>query len=189
MENDIKIFEESPMNCVNCQKKSNKIYDNISLCEICYQINIQQLNLSNANLKYEPPNYIIDNIYLGSQKSGVDINKLFELNIRYILILGKGMNGNFDQIIYKTIEIDDSLEQNISNYIKEALNFIVESQKNNSNILVHCVSGISRSASIVIAYIMDKYKINYDEAFSCVKTKRPTIRPNTNFIEQLNNLQ
>ncbi len=56
-------------------------------------------------------------------------------------------------------------------------------------ILVHCVSGISRSASIVIAYIMDKYKMNYDQAFSYVKTKRTTIRPNTNFVEQLNNLQ
>ncbi len=161
----------------------------MNLCELFYQTNIEHLNLSNANLKYEPPNYVIDNIYLGSQKSGVDVNQLFELNIRYVLILGKGMKGNFDQIIYKIIEIDDSLEQNISNYMKEALDFIDESQKKNSNILVHCVSGISRSASIVIAYIMDKYKMNYDQAFSYVKTKRTTIRPNTNFVEQLNNLQ
>jgi hypothetical protein len=36
---------------------------------------------------------------------------------------------------------------------------------------------------------MDKYKMNYDQAFSYVKTKRATIRPNTNFVEQLNNLQ
>jgi hypothetical protein len=172
-----------------CEKKNNKTYDNMNLCELFYQTNIEHLNLSNANLKYEPPNYVIDNIYLGSQKSGVDVNQLFELNIRYVLILGKGMKGNFDQIIYKIIEIDDSLEQNISNYMKEALDFIDESQKKNSNILVHCVSGISRSASIVIAYIMDKYKMNYDQAFSYVKTKRTTIRPNTNFVEQLNNLQ
>ncbi|CAF3344988.1 unnamed protein product [Rotaria sp. Silwood1] len=189
MEKDIQTFKESAVDCVSCGKKSNKIYDNINLCDVCYETNIEQLNLFNDNLEYESPNHIIDNIYLGSQKSGVDVNKLFELNIRYVLILGKGMKKNFDQIIYKTIEIDDSLEQNISNYIKEALDFIAESQKNDSNILVHCVSGISRSASIVIAYIMDKYKINYDEAFSYVKTKRSTIRPNTNFVEQLNNLQ
>ncbi|CAF2713148.1 unnamed protein product [Rotaria sp. Silwood2] len=189
MEKDIDIFKESAMDCTICGMKSNKIYDNINLCELCYQTNIQHLNSFNANLEYEPPNYIIDNIYLGSQKSGVDINKLFELNIRYVLILGKGMKANFNQIIYKIIEIDDSLEQNLSNYIKEALDFIFESQKNNSNILVHCVSGISRSASLVIAYIMDKHKINYDQALSYVKTQRPTIRPNTNFVEQLNNLQ
>ncbi|CAF3445149.1 unnamed protein product [Rotaria socialis] len=177
------------MNCTICNKESNKIYDNINLCELCYQTNIKQLNLFNASLTYEPPNYIIDNVYLGSQKSGVDADKLFELNIKYVLILGKGMSRNFDHINYKLIEIDDSLEQNISNYIKEALDFIAESHNNDSNILVHCVSGISRSASIVIAYIMDKYKINYDRAFAYVKTKRASVCPNTNFIDQLTNLQ
>jgi protein-tyrosine phosphatase len=177
------------MNCAICGEKTTKTYDNINLCEFCYETNIKHLNSFNANLEYEPPNYIIDNIYLGSQKSGVDVNQLFELNIKYVLILGKGMEGKFNQIIYKIIEIDDSLEQSLSNYIREALDFISESQKNNSKILVHCVSGISRSASIVIAYMMDKYKMNYDEAFTYVKTKRPTIRPNTNFIEQLNKLQ
>jgi hypothetical protein len=177
------------MSCTICEKKSNKIYDNINLCELCYQTNIKHLNLFNANLQYESPNYIIDNIYLGSQKSGVDRKKLFELNVKYVLIVGKGMNANFDEVIYKIIEIDDSLEQNLSDYIKEALEFISESQKTNSNILIHCVSGISRSASIVIAYIMDKEKINYDQAFSYVKTKRAAIRPNTNFVDQLNNLQ
>jgi protein-tyrosine phosphatase len=177
------------MNCAICGEQTTKTYDNINLCELCYETNIKHLNSFNANLEYEPPNYIIDNIYLGSQKSGVDVNQLFELNIKYVLILGKGMEGKFNQIIYKIIEIDDSLEQSLSNYIREALDFISESQKNNSKILVHCVSGISRSASIVIAYMMDKYKMNYDEAFTYVKTKRPTIRPNTNFIEQLNKLQ
>ncbi len=69
------------------------------------------MNLFSDNLEYEPPNYIIDNVYLGSQKSGVDVNQLFELNIRYVLILGKGMKGNFDLITYKIIEINDWLKQ------------------------------------------------------------------------------
>ena len=99
------------------------------------------------------------------------------------------MQGNHDQIIYKKIEIDDSMEQSLSNYIEEALDFISESQKNNTKILIHCVSGISRSASIVIAYMMAKYKMNYDQAFSYVKTKREIIHPNANFIEQLKHLQ
>jgi hypothetical protein len=96
-----------------------------------------------VNLEYEPPDHIIDNIYLGSQRSGVDANKLSELNIGYVLIVGKGMKGNFDHIIYKTIEINDSLKQNIWNYVKETLDFTAESQRNNSNVLIHCVSGIS----------------------------------------------
>ena len=117
------------MNCIICDKKSTKTYDNMNLCEDCYQTNIVHLNSFTDQLEYEAPNHIIDNIYLGSQKSGIDINKLIELDIKYVLILGKGMKENFNQIIYKTIEMDDSLEQNLSNYIKEALNFIYESQE------------------------------------------------------------
>ncbi len=177
------------MSCIICGKKTEKTYDNINICELCYQTNIQQLNLANDNLEYESPDHIIDNIYLGSQKSGVDLHQLSELNIKYVLIVGKGMKETFDQISYKSIEIDDSLEQDLSNYIQEVLDFIAESQRNNSNVLVHCVSGISRSASIVIAYIMKQHQMNYDQAFSYVKRKRPTIRPNSNFIEQLNKRQ
>lgn len=161
----------------------------MNFCDICYQTNIEQLNAFNSNLEYEAPDHIIDNIYLGSQKSGIDLDQLSKLNIQYVLTLGKGMKVNFDQIIYKIIEIDDSLEQDLSNYIKEALDFICESQRNHSNILVHCVSGISRSASIVIVYMMNKYKMNYDQAHSAVKLKRACIRPNSNFIEQLNKFQ
>jgi protein-tyrosine phosphatase len=160
----------------------------MNLCENCYQTNIVHLNSFTNNLEYEAPNHIIDNIYLGSQKSAIDLNKLIELNIKYILILGKGMKANFDQIIYKKIEIDDSLEENLLDYIGETLDFIVESQKTASNILIHCVSGISRSASIVIVYLIKKHQMNYDEAFNYIKIKRPIIRPNSNFIQQLNNL-
>ena len=177
------------MNCAICEDKSSKTYDNISLCQFCYQSNVDHLTAFNGNLKYEAPDHIIDNVYLGSQKSSVDINKLLELGIGYVLILGKGMKGDFDQITYRIIDIDDSLEQNISNCIAGALEFISESQRNNSKVLVHCVSGVSRSASIVIAYIMDKHKLNYDQAFAHVKTRRAVIRPNTNFVQQLSNLQ
>jgi protein-tyrosine phosphatase len=45
--------------------------------------------------------------------------------------------------------------------------------------------GISRSASIVVAYLMYKNKMSYDEAFDEVKNKRSVISPNIGFQEQL----
>lgn len=44
---------------------------------------------------------------------------------------------------------------------------------------------MSRSASIVISYLIWKYKMNLEEAFSFVKSKRKIISPNSNFIDQL----
>jgi len=45
--------------------------------------------------------------------------------------------------------------------------------------------GKSRSAAIVIAYLMRCSSMSYDEALSFVREKRPGIKPNVGFIEQL----
>jgi protein-tyrosine phosphatase len=44
---------------------------------------------------------------------------------------------------------------------------------------------MSRSPSIVIAYLMWKYKLTYKEAVLEVKQNRSFINPNENFIKQL----
>ncbi|XP_065314034.1 uncharacterized protein LOC135923291 [Gordionus sp. m RMFG-2023] len=55
----------------------------------------------------------------------------------------------------------------------------------NHNILVHCKMGISRSASVVIAYVMKSQRLSYDIALSLVRSKRPCVQPNPNFERQL----
>lgn len=46
-------------------------------------------------------------------------------------------------------------------------------------------AGISRSATITIAYVMKKHKMRFEEAFRFVSSKRPQIEPNVGFREQL----
>lgn len=52
-------------------------------------------------------------------------------------------------------------------------------------VLVHCNAGVSRSASVVIGFLMSQEKMSFDEAFSTVKTARPSIQPNPGFMNQL----
>lgn len=54
-----------------------------------------------------------------------------------------------------------------------------------SKVLVHCKMGISRSASVVIAYVMKANNWNLKKALRFVKDKRQSIRPNENFLRQL----
>lgn len=51
--------------------------------------------------------------------------------------------------------------------------------------LVHCYAGVSRSVTIVVAYIMKKYNWNVDEALNFVKEKRVVAKPNDGFMKQL----
>ena len=86
---------------------------------------------------------------------------------------------------YKSIPIGDTLSQDIQQYIDECIEFI---EKGNV-VFVHCAAGVSRSASIVIAYVMNKNKWSFTKAHDYVKKKRNQIYPNPNFKNQLRNYQ
>lgn len=73
-------------------------------------------------------------------------------------------------------------------HIEGALRFINEGRKNGENVLVHCAAGISRSSTIVVAYMMAKYGIEFDEAVQRVRSKRGCICPNTGFESQLKSI-
>lgn len=51
--------------------------------------------------------------------------------------------------------------------------------------LVHCVGGVSRSATLCIAYLMSSKTLSLRDAYEFVRKKRPTIAPNINFMGQL----
>lgn len=55
--------------------------------------------------------------------------------------------------------------------------------------LVHCQAGISRSATICLAYIMYTERLSLDAAFEYVKSRRNVISPNVNFMQQLHNFE
>lgn len=66
----------------------------------------------------------------------------------------------------------------------ESIQFI-DTAIENGNILVHCLAGVSRSPTIVAAYLMFKKRLRYKEALAIIKQTRPFVNPNPGFIEQL----
>ncbi|QSL65440.1 hypothetical protein MERGE_002751 [Pneumocystis wakefieldiae] len=60
-----------------------------------------------------------------------------------------------------------------------------KSIQENKKVLIHCQCGISRSASLIIAYVMKYLGLNIDSAYSYVKDKSPWIGPNMSLIYQL----
>lgn len=65
-----------------------------------------------------------------------------------------------------------------------------DSVKNSGGrVLVHCQAGISRSATICLAYLIQSHRVRLDEAFDFVKQRRGVISPNFGFMGQLLQLE
>ena len=68
--------------------------------------------------------------------------------------------------------------------------FITErTKKHDGVVLVHCQAGVSRSATIVIAYIMEYSSLSMQKAYDYVKSKRTIVAPNLGFMGQLLELE
>lgn len=65
--------------------------------------------------------------------------------------------------------------------------YIADSVRNQEKgkVLVHCQAGVSRSATICLAYVMSHKCLNMEQAFEFVKSRRTVISPNVNFLRQL----
>jgi len=73
----------------------------------------------------------------------------------------------------------------INVYFDRIADKIHEHANRGGRTIIHCVCGISRAASITIAYLMKYKKMTLRSAHDFVLSRRPCIRPNPGFWRQL----
>lgn len=131
-------------------------------------------------------NEIIDGIYLGNINSVYDKKKLKELGITHILSVLAGFDPPFqNDFNYLVLNALDTINTDLSKNFDNANKFIDESFENNGKILIHCMAGRSRSATILAAYIIYRFGMDVDSCLRSIKSKRDIIEPNDYFIKQL----
>ena len=136
------------------------------------------------------PSKIYENLYLGAVYHSTDEKFIKQKNIKHILSLLEhpcelSKNPDFTYIKFKHIDVCDKLSSNISDYFSECIDFIKNAHSQNEIVYVHCAMGISRSVSIVIAYLIQEKNMNFEAAFNYVKSCRPQADPNIGFTCQL----
>ena len=128
---------------------------------------------------------IKDYLYLGSLDDSNDKDFLLNNNIKTVINLTYNHdNIKQENIDYYKIDTLDNEKQPIIYVINKVINLINEN-KNNRNILVHCYVGKSRSATCVIGYLINEYNMTLEESIKYTKERRNIINPNNGFIKQL----
>ncbi|XP_049591679.1 dual specificity protein phosphatase 13A family protein [Syngnathus scovelli] len=135
------------------------------------------------------------NLYLGDMSMSHDKFELWKLGITHVLNASHGKlccKGNDDfygtTVKYYGVPANDLPTFDLSPFFYPAAAFIHQALTSGGRILVHCAVGVSRSATLVLAYLMIHHHLDLLSAIKCVQQKR-WIFPNRGFLQQLRHLQ
>ena len=176
---------------LNMNKNSRISLDKIKDIPKYSRIKTNRNDYYNRSQEEDYSEIIKDFLYISSYKTASTVTDLKNLKITNIINCSGDLCENLSpsssllNIEYLTLNIKDNVSENIECLFFKCINLIDEVKEKNGRVLIHCYKGVSRSVSIVIAYLIYLYKWNYDEAFDFVQSKRSIANPNIGFYLQL----
>lgn len=135
---------------------------------------------------FNAPTLIVPGLFLGNIESCYNKHKLIQLNVSHVVSIIENPPPHPTRFTYLNIQKPDIESTDLYSHFDEACQFIDSAIiQAGRACLVHCQAGMSRSATIVIAWIMKTFKLTAEDAEDFVREKRPIILPNKGFRMQL----
>ena len=128
--------------------------------------------------------YILDNLFLGDVLAAENETYLKSFNISVVINCAYEHISEYEDLKAYELKLTDHYPQQLFPIFETAYKIIKQYNKENK-IYIHCMSGVSRSASLVIFYIMKEKKWDYETSFEFVQKIRTIINPNSDFVNQL----
>ncbi|XP_077378534.1 dual specificity protein phosphatase 2 [Festucalex cinctus] len=162
--------------------------------ELCYNKTLTEVEPEPpASLGWRTPGFDQDGpvellpfLFLGSAVHSSRRETLTSAGITAVLNVSSSCPNFFEgEFQYLRLTVEDNLAADIRACFSTAIAFIDAVKQSGGRVLVHCQAGISRSATICLAYLMHTRRVRLDEAFDFVKQRRQIISPNLAFMGQL----
>jgi len=138
---------------------------------------------------------ILPSLYLGSYDDAMNIEGLKRIGITHVLNVANDCpvpHGQYQAAGIRPLhlQIEDCDDVTIAPYTAQGVPFMQQAISTGGKVFVHCRYGVSRSAMMVIAYLMQfgsdgARGMGYNEATSFCRARRPRIDPNPGFVAQL----
>ncbi|XP_039067378.1 protein-tyrosine-phosphatase MKP1-like [Hibiscus syriacus] len=130
---------------------------------------------------------VAQHIYLGGDAVARDMEILKQNGITHVLncvgfVCPEYFKADF---VYRTLWLQDSPSEDITSILYDVFDYFEDVREQGGRVFVHCCQGVSRSTSLVIAYLMWREGHNFDDAFQYVKAARGIADPNMGFACQL----
>ncbi|NXO76240.1 DS22A phosphatase, partial [Sitta europaea] len=128
---------------------------------------------------------IVTGLYLGNIHDSEDHENLLKKGVTHILSVHNGAKPVLEDMTYLCISASDSSSQNLLQHFKECIRFIHECRLGGGGCLVHCLAGVSRSATILVAYLMTVTELGWQSCLAATRAVRSYASPNCGFQQQL----
>ncbi|KAG8814779.1 hypothetical protein FRC17_000974 [Serendipita sp. 399] len=128
---------------------------------------------------------ILPRLWLGDIAGPQDAKTLEKRNIRAILSVLEFEIDIPEGIAHKHVQLIDTGEADLLGNVVPCIEFIQTELDKGHSVLVHCFAGVSRSASMVTAYIMYSQNLSSADAMRQLQKARPIVSPNRSFVAQL----
>lgn len=133
---------------------------------------------------------IVPHVYIGNFASASNKEMLKYHGFKHIIVAAYGLWEMFPQDFkYKRIDVIDSKYSSLRPYFQEVADYIHDAVSQNEKVLVHCVAGVSRSASLVAAYLILTQGYTPLDALKTIRAARPQVNPNESFLNELHTLE
>eukprot|EP00743_Colponemidia_sp_Colp-15_P010289 GILK01011315.1.p1 GENE.GILK01011315.1~~GILK01011315.1.p1 ORF type:complete len:203 (-),score=17.92 GILK01011315.1:68-643(-) len=141
-----------------------------------------------------PATPILPWLYLGTCENANDLQMLKDLKIKYILNVTQmdqsGVPNYFQDrsefVYFNKHMLDSDLQKITGDSLEGCMRFLEQARRaDEGNVLVHCKHAKSRSPTVVMAYLIRRQDMTFDQAFQLVTSKRTGVEPAQGFIDQL----
>lgn len=131
-------------------------------------------------------------LYVGSLAAAEHLSFINSKKITHVLTAAGRLQVQLPspKPFHMSIDLADHPSASLFEFIDDALSFCDLALgsghcQSESALLVHCASGVSRSVSVCLAFLMTRAGLTYEEALEAVRRNRPVANPNLGFQHQL----
>lgn len=129
---------------------------------------------------------ITEQIYLGSAQEATNKKWLVDHYISHVVNCTVEHQNYYPNVCnYLKLNLYDSPQQPLDHVLDRTYKYILDAVEKGGTVLVHCHAGVSRSATIVLYFIMKIKKWSLEDSYRYLKSKRSIINPNKGFMYQL----
>jgi len=129
---------------------------------------------------------VLPNVFVGDVYAAHNQEELKRRNVTHIINAALAITPPFpDQFNYLHVQLLDFPGENVINHLQDTTKFIDDALAGGGKVFIHCLKGVSRSATIAAAYAIHSQKLTTKQAIDLLRQRRTVVCPNHGFVLQL----